>query len=132
MILNAGGGYDIATAGLQWNIACYADADDTAQVAIGGWTTAASSYIKIYTPTETTEVGATQRHDGTVSSGYEHNYSGSGVYGINVGEYYTRVIGLVVNGSSTASNSRGAVQFTSGAYYGLVEDCIIYDLDGFI
>ena len=38
---------------------------------MNGWTTGPDNYVKIYTPTQINEVGATQRHDGTWGSGYQ-------------------------------------------------------------
>ena len=48
------------------NLPCYYDTGaDHSYVNIIGWTTGASNYIRIYTPTDTaTEVNASQRHDG--------------------------------------------------------------------
>lgn len=60
----AAGGKDIATSNEVWNIACYGDAVDTTAVTIGGWTTGANNYIRIYTPVSKEEVGVSQRHLG--------------------------------------------------------------------
>ncbi|MCK5083373.1 MAG: hypothetical protein KAR31_10740, partial [Candidatus Omnitrophica bacterium] len=46
------------------NIPCYGDGADTTEADIDGWTTGASNYIKVYTPTSLSEVGTTQRHVG--------------------------------------------------------------------
>jgi hypothetical protein len=46
-------------------VACYgASNPDNESVIINGWTTGARNYIKIYTPTDSNEVGVTQRHPG--------------------------------------------------------------------
>jgi len=58
------GGKDLGTSTEQWNIACYADAADTAKAQIQGWTTTADNYLRIYTPTANSEVGVSQRHAG--------------------------------------------------------------------
>ena len=62
------GGKDISSTGSneQWNIACYANGTtaDVTAVTIDGWTTDVDSYIKIYTPVLTSEVGVGQRHEG--------------------------------------------------------------------
>jgi len=66
-----GGNRDLVTNNEQWNIACYANgttADITA-VTIDGWTTGENNYIKVHTPTETTEVGISQRHSGVWDEG---------------------------------------------------------------
>jgi hypothetical protein len=62
-----GGNRDIASNSEQWNVACYANsgtAPDTTTVTVSGWTTAKQNYIKIYTPTSTSEVTTSQRHQG--------------------------------------------------------------------
>jgi hypothetical protein len=63
---------DLVTANTIMMVACYADDVDapTNEVNISGWTTSASNYIKIYTPTSTGEVGTSQRHTGTKGTGY--------------------------------------------------------------
>lgn len=59
------GGNDLVAGNLQWNIACYGDnEDDTAGVVLQDWTTDSSHMLKIYTPYLTSEVGASQRHNG--------------------------------------------------------------------
>lgn len=57
------GGTDITAVDQQLNFACYANgsASDTTVAQINGWTTSAADYIKIYTPTLPSEVGASQR-----------------------------------------------------------------------
>ena len=47
-------------------VPCYGDGTaDTANASILGWTTSATNFIKIYTPTSSSEVGTTQRHSGS-------------------------------------------------------------------
>ncbi|MFA4873676.1 MAG: hypothetical protein WC659_07170, partial [Patescibacteria group bacterium] len=60
------GGADLVASNTQWNIAAYANGAtaDTAAVTISGWTTGQQNFIKIYTPTATSEVGTSQRHQG--------------------------------------------------------------------
>jgi len=53
-----------AGGGTVMNVAAYGDGADTTAVTISGWTTSASNYIRIYTATSTSEVGASQRHNG--------------------------------------------------------------------
>ena len=47
-------------------VACYGDGEDTASVFIDSWTTGPDNYIKIYTPTSLSEVGTSQRHNGSL------------------------------------------------------------------
>lgn len=71
-------GNDIAAQNLQWNIALYADAIDTTATEVNNWTTSFASYLKLYTPYASTEVGTSQRHSGTwASGGYTLNADGS-------------------------------------------------------
>ena len=44
----------------QWNIALYADAVDTTSVVFQGWITNAVNYLKIFTPVNANQVGASQ------------------------------------------------------------------------
>ncbi|MFA5961780.1 MAG: hypothetical protein WC848_03815 [Parcubacteria group bacterium] len=60
-------GNDLVAGDLQWNIACYGDAEDDVSagvVMVGGWTTDDTRFIKIFTPNLTTQVGTSQRHAG--------------------------------------------------------------------
>ena len=60
------GGVDLVASNTQWNIAAYANGTtaDTATMGVYGWNTGAQNYLKIYTPTVASEVGASQRHQG--------------------------------------------------------------------
>lgn len=61
-------GKDLVSSGIQWNIACYGDAeDDTAGVVLQDWVTDATHVLKIYTPYLSIEVGESQRHNGVWS-----------------------------------------------------------------
>lgn len=96
-------GKNLAAANEQWSIACYAygtTADTlSATLTITDWTTAATNYLRIYTPTSSVEVGVSQRHDGKwnankyyISRTMAGNYS----YALNVSEEYVRLDGLQV------------------------------------
>ncbi|HAI74134.1 TPA: hypothetical protein DCL22_01990, partial [Candidatus Moranbacteria bacterium] len=63
-------GKDIATGQEQWNISCYANSTtaDTVATTINDWTTSVDSFIKIYTPTRSDEVGTSQRHLGVLDT----------------------------------------------------------------
>ena len=61
---------NLTTGPYQLHWACYADGVDTTTVEISSWTTGANNYIRIYTPTSTSEVGISQRHNGTWGNGY--------------------------------------------------------------
>lgn len=60
-------GNDLVAGDLQWNIACYGDAEDDVSlsvVLVSGWTTDDTRYIKVFTPNSTTQAGISQRHAG--------------------------------------------------------------------
>jgi hypothetical protein len=89
---------NLVTGGYQLNWACYADGKDTTGVSINDWTTGANNFIRVYTPTSTSEVGISQRHNGTWKDGVLNGYmleSGTD-YGITVRDNHVRIEGLVV------------------------------------
>jgi len=98
---------DLVTSNYVLNIPCYGDTNaDTAAVAISGWTTGANNYIKVYTPTSTSEVGTSQRHSGKWStSGYRLEVVLSGSYPsiLSISNDYVRVEGLQMYGSGGGS-----------------------------
>jgi pimeloyl-ACP methyl ester carboxylesterase len=66
------GGKDLVSSEEFYNFACYADAVDRSYVTIDGWITGEHNYVRIFTPSLPSEVGISQRHDGTVNAiGYE-------------------------------------------------------------
>ncbi|MCD6150027.1 LamG domain-containing protein, partial [bacterium] len=91
-----GGNRDLVTNNEQWNIACYngegGAADETA-VRINGWTTSSANYLRIYTPIDANEVGASQRHSGKWDEG---KYRLEDYLRIN--ENYVRIEGLQFKG----------------------------------
>jgi hypothetical protein len=63
--------YDLTAGDYQLNWPCYKDAVmDDGYFDIDDYTTAADNYIRIYTPVDSNEVGASQRHDGTAGTGF--------------------------------------------------------------
>jgi hypothetical protein len=93
------GGRDLVTNDEQWNIACYANgttADDTIGYLMG-WDTAADNYIRIYTPTRTSEVGTSQRHAGVWD---DSKYKIETTTTIRLYEAYIRVDGLQIKGGT--------------------------------
>jgi hypothetical protein len=91
----------------QWNIACYADAADTTPVVFDNWFTTASDFIRIYTPYQTAEVGASQRHAGVWSaSAYRIQAGNTDV--IKIGADHVRLEGLQIwNNVKTAAGGSG-------------------------
>jgi hypothetical protein len=93
-----GGDRDIATNSEQWNVACYANsgtAPDTTAVTISGWTTAQQNYIKVYTPTLSSEVTTSQRHQGKWDGG-KYKIEVSEGSGIVVSDKYVRIDGMQI------------------------------------
>jgi chitodextrinase/pimeloyl-ACP methyl ester carboxylesterase len=66
------GGKDLVSAEEFYNFACYADAVDRSYVTIDGWNTGEHNYVRIFAPSKPSEVGISQRHDGTIAGmGFE-------------------------------------------------------------
>jgi hypothetical protein len=101
---------------------CYAG-DYTDNLAISGWTTGASNYIRIYTPTA-------ERHDGRsrevsgVGAAFTHATSNV----LRVDEDYVRFEGLIARATGTTNTP---FQMTAGRTAGnnllKVDDCIFYN-----
>jgi hypothetical protein len=122
---------DLVTADTQLNVACYADGQDSAAVVINGWNTSANHYIRIYTPVSTSEVGTSQRHNGTWStSGYRLVVSNT--CAILVSDNYVKFDGLQVRVSSLSGIDQAGFYFynMSGAAVGTVSNCIIRGVSG--
>ncbi|KPJ58221.1 MAG: hypothetical protein AMJ46_14500, partial [Latescibacteria bacterium DG_63] len=101
------GTFDLTSGnGFQLNWACYADGAMTDSVLIDGddWTTGPNTYIKIYTPTSTSEVGTSQRHNGTWGTGFMMTPA-SGSNAIQVCEDYVRIEGIAAQSTDTSTIS---------------------------
>ncbi len=93
---------------------CYADGADTSSVTISGWTTDPMHYIHIYTPTSTSEVGSSQRHSGTYSSGgYALEVTNSN--GLVLASNDVVIDGLKFSVTQDDGNSYSALQITADA-----------------
>ncbi|MCK5475193.1 MAG: fibronectin type III domain-containing protein, partial [Candidatus Pacebacteria bacterium] len=86
-------------------VPCYAAISvDNLAVTIEGWTTDVDSYIKVYTPVASSEVGVSQRHDGTAGTGYRLiRTSGTWARVLYIQEDYVRIEGLSIS-SDTSYN----------------------------
>ena len=116
------GNRDIATNSEQWNVACYANsgtAPDTTALSIYGWTTAQQNYIKIYTPTLTTEATTSQRHQGKWDDGkYKLEKDVTGGTLLYIFDNHVRIDGLqlnVINSSDSWTNGIGTANIDSGS-----------------
>jgi hypothetical protein len=103
------------TSGFQLNWACYNDsAMNDGIIAINGWTTGTGNYIRIYTPTEASEVGVSQRHTGTAGTGFRlaptlDLSATQDFWYIHVYEEYVRIEGIEVDGSGLTNGRRLSV-----------------------
>jgi len=124
---------DLVTGGYQLNWVCYADGvmTDTLTLSQTGWTTGSTNYIKIYTPTSTSQVGISQRHNGTWGTGFRMTPSGSAFL---VSEDYVRIEGIAIQAYSGANSSIISISST----YGTISDnndvrishCLLYGQTG--
>ncbi len=98
---------DLVAGGYTLYWPCYNDGAMNDAVTIDGYTTGSNRFIQIYTPTATTEVGASQRHTGTAGTGFRlvPSTSSPGAAYALVGIYdnYVRVTGIEVDGSSVTN-----------------------------
>ena len=99
---------DLVAGGFQLNWACYNDGAMDDNVDINGWTTGAANYIRIFTPTNPNEVGASQRHTGKAGTGFRiaqvidltlDNHHGA----IWIRDDHIRVEGIEIDGSGMAN-----------------------------
>ena len=84
-------------------VACYADGADTTQVNIDGWITGADTYIHIFTPTPSSQVGVTQRHSGVWdTSKYRLSAPATPSYHavLTINDEYVRVTGLQIENTA--------------------------------
>lgn len=97
---------DLTSLDRQLDIACYSFQDTTA-VAIGGWTTDATRYIRIFTPSG-------ERHDGKWNtSKYRLSVSAEFNYPLILSEEFVRLEGIQIE--QTHSNGVACVQTTGVA-----------------
>ena len=122
---------DLVTSGTVMNVACYGDGVDTTPVVVSGWTTAASNYVRIYTPASPTEVGTSQRHPGRWDTSRYRLEAPSDVLAIS--DNYVRVEGLQVYVTANIANNEG-IGFSrtpdSGASYYEVSGNIVRGTPG--
>ncbi len=128
---------DLSAANTILMVACYADGAETtgSEVNISGWTTGAGNYIRIFTPTGTDEVGASQRHSGSAGTGFvmKPNTSSPGEYFsvIEIQEDYVRIEGIEIDGTTiTNGQSVSGIQTNniSAASDIRIDKCLIHDI----
>lgn len=86
---------------------CYAF-QDTTQITIDGWTTVATGYIRIYTP-------SAERHTGVLSSGYRLVLNPAFDTVLRINEDFVRLEGIAVRHSTSAFNASERAIFNSNA-----------------
>jgi len=111
-------------------VACYGDGEDTSSVYINSWDTGPDNYIKIYTPTSSSEVGTSQRHNGVWdNSAYRISMDGTYFAPIGVRERYVRIDGLQVDSNVEVGGESNGIQISDGNNDAAVEvhisNCII-------
>ena len=118
-------------------VAAYADGADTdgSQVTIdSGWVTGLSTYIRIYTPVSTSEVGVSQRHTGVAGTGYvrrpSNDPTASGYAVLDISTHYVRLEGIEFDGSLLlkADELYGIDITVSGSTDIRIEQCLIHDM----
>ncbi len=104
-------GHDLDASSTPLAIACYASSSaDTLPVTIDNWITSTSSYIRIFTPVSSSEVGVSQRHNGKWdASKYNLTIADNKGITINLATYnrFLRIEGLQVYISDVNSNYPG-------------------------
>jgi len=129
------GGKNLTSSDEQWNIACYANGTtaDSTPVVIDGWTTDATRYIRIYTPTAASEVGVSQRHDGKRNI---NKYRFITTYPWNefvVNVNYVRIDGLQISVTAGPSTDQECVTFYAPgglSSFNVLSDTLVYDCPG--
>jgi hypothetical protein len=90
---------DLVALGKSWHIACYGDGPDTLTAAFRDWGTSETTYLRIFTPTEASEVGTSQRHAGvwdTTKYRLETSGVGSNDLALTLEDVFARVDGLQI------------------------------------
>jgi hypothetical protein len=98
---------DLVTGNFQLNWTCYNDAALNDTVIINGYTTGPSNYIHIYTPTNASQVGISQRHNGTAGTGFRMvpvtGAPSSSLFVIRINDEHVRITGIEIDGSNVTN-----------------------------
>ena len=131
---------DLTANGLILHVAAYADGADTDSTEVKidtGWVTGPGTYIRIYTPVSTSEVGVSQRHTGIASTGTTGYVrrpilsSAGHTELLEISANYVRLEGLEFDGSGiTGAENFREIYITGGSSAAdiRIEQCIIHDL----
>src|SRR3989339_855191 len=118
----------LTTAKTKLYISCYADGNDASMDTLSStWTTSASYYITIFTPTNTsTECNQNQRHNGVINGGgytLLSSFSGGYARNIDIGANYTKVIGLKIIRTSSNWSYGSCIGTSTTAGTGCGNNC---------
>ena len=98
---------DLVAGNYQLNLACYADGvmsmPSGTEVGVIGYTTDPTHYVRIYTPTSSSEVGVSQRHRGVFGTGFR--LEGTNADTIEIQDSYVRIEGLTILATVTDTSS---------------------------
>jgi len=124
---------DLVTPNYQLNWTCYKDAVmDDGYFAIDGYTTGVDNYIRVYTPVDSSEVGASQRHNGTAGTGFvlQSTCSSGCNHNFQINEEYVRVEGIEIDGSAVNFLMYAAIytKDQSGSSDIRIDKVIVHDL----
>jgi len=125
---DSNGGKDLVAAEEFYNFACYADAVDRSYVIIDGWITGEHNYVRIFAPSQASEVGISQRHNNTVNHmGYElcPDSPGSPYSFIQIEDPYTVIEGLKIKADNNIRYS--AAIYLKKANGSLIQKNLIYN-----
>jgi len=98
---------------------CYNDGDDTTVAVIEGWTTDATHYVKIYTPTA-------ERHTGLQDTGYKLNQDGTTSVPLEIKSDYVWVDGLEIEAEHTNNLNILNIRTSGVANDSKISNCLIY------
>ena len=127
---NDGVGPDLISDYKIWNLTCYGDSTlgDTKDVNLGGWITGLHTYLKVFTPTTTAQVGTSQRHSGEWSDDYYYlDLIGSQAFEIN--NQYTKIVGIQFDVDSDGTNI--GLNPTAGGFIQFGKNIITNSSDNF-
>ncbi|HVU06678.1 MAG TPA: peptidoglycan-binding protein [Candidatus Paceibacterota bacterium] len=106
-------GKDLTVLDQQWNFAAYGNGttrDHTPNPYLIGWTTGPTTYIRIYTPTSTAEVGTSQRANGGKWDPNKYGVS-SPCQGLWLQVNYARIDGIQMDLLHTQASTSGAGEY---------------------
>lgn len=105
------GGGNLVANNEQWNIAIYAD-NTGGVVTISGWDTSTLNKLKLYVPYLSSQVGVSQKHDGSWNGSGVKLYSNSGTV-IHLQNSNTEIEGFKIEREKTNAGYSAAVHISS-------------------